>query len=156
MMENVLQPVLGPRGMSSYELHESLIRVVSVEFTAAQVIASNTTPLVLMANSDTSKVLVYHDAIVQIFGGSANYDQNQDFIVKYQTAGGGATVSTTLANFMNAGAANKLSTLKQLTTDAVPEAGQDLVLTSSASPYAAAGDRQLRVTLYYSVFTLST
>jgi hypothetical protein len=132
-----------------------------VHFTAAQLIASNGTPLVLCDYSadlaaglvSAGDVYVYHDAIVQMDGGTANYDQAQNFIVKYQEAGGGATVSTTLANFCSGGADGKLGTIKQLVTDIVPEAAQDLVLTSSASPKNAAGDRELNVKIYYSVYS---
>jgi hypothetical protein len=137
------------------------IMVESTTFTAAQVIASNATPLVLVDYSAiltagqiaTGDVLIFHDLVLEIHDGSANYGQNQNFIVKYQTAGGGATVSTTLANFANGAADGALSTCKQLTTDVTPEAAQDLVLTSSASPKNAAGDRLMTAHCYYSVVT---
>ena len=124
------------------------------------VIASNATPLVvvdfsaILASGEVASgdVLIFQNCVLNVNGGAANYDQNQDTIIKYQTAGGGATVSTTLANFLNGAADGALTTIKQLVTDVVPEASQDLVVTSSASPFAAAGDRLLRVTIEYSVF----
>jgi len=148
-------------GAGATLLAKTFIRQAVVNADAAAVIAMNATPIVLVDHSAlvaagtiaAGDVLVFHDCILNINGGSTNYDQNQNCIVKYQTAGGGATVSTTLANFFNGGADGALSTCKQLTTDVVPEADQDLVMTSSASPYAAAGDRLCRFTTYYSVFT---
>lgn len=130
------------------------LRTVELEFSAAQLIASDTTPLVLVQNADAKKILVFHGGSLEIVGGSTNYDQNQNFIVKYQTAGGGSAVSTTVANLMNAGAAGTLKTIKPITTDYTPEAGQDLVLTSSASPYSAAGDRKLFICFQYSVINV--
>jgi len=142
-------------------INKKHIRGATFTFDSAAVIASNTTPLVLLDFSALQSagtiaagdVLIFHDCILQMNGGSAAYDQNQNFIAKYQTAGGGATVSTTLANFCNGAADGAMSTLKQLTTDITPEADQDIVLTSSASPKNAAGDRGLAGIIYYSVYT---
>jgi len=138
-----------------------VVRSATVTISAAELAALNTTPKVLVDHSAlvtagevaSGDVLVFLEAILNVYGGAANYDQNQNSIVKYQTAGGGATVSTTLANFFNGAAAGTLSTIKQLVTDITPEADQDLVLTSSASPKNAAGDRLCRVTTFYTVYT---
>jgi hypothetical protein len=129
-------------------------------FSAAEIIASNTTPLVVLDHSAmvtagelvATDTLIFHGAILQIDGGADNYDQNQNTIAKYQTAGGGASVSLTLANFFNGGADNKMSTLKPIATDVALEADQDIVLTSSASPKNAAGDRELNVQVFYSIY----
>ena len=150
-----------PGVTAAVTLSKKLIRASTTLFATALVKASNATPLVLLDHSAmvtateiaSGDVLIFHGAVLQIDGGAANFDNNQNFIAKYQTAGGGATVSLTLANFMNAGADAKMSTMKPIATDAVPEADQDIVLTSSVSPYTAAGDRALNVTTYYSVYT---
>jgi hypothetical protein len=150
---------LGATGTVS--LNKKNIQTSTTLFATALVKASNATPLVLLNHATlvaagtiaSGDALIFHGAILQIDGGTANFDNNQNFIAKYQTAGGGATVSTTLANFMNAGADAKLSTLKPLATDIVPEVDQDIVLTSSASPYTAAGDRALNVKTFWSAYT---
>lgn len=143
-------------GVGPDQLSDWMIKPKELRFTATQVAASATTPLVLVQNSDTTKFLLFHGLVAYIIGGTTNYDQNQNFIVKYQTAGGGGTVSTTLANLMNGGAVGTMKTCKPITTDIAPEAGQDLVLTSSASPYSAAGDRELYVVVYSSLNNVPT
>jgi hypothetical protein len=142
-------------------LAKTFIRVSTVDPTVVAIKAINTTPIVLVDFSAevtagrcaSGDALIFHDCVIGISGGAANYDQNQNQIVKYQTAGGGATVSTTLANFLDGSGPGSMSTCKQLTTDVVPELDEDLVMTASASPYAAAGDRLVRYTTYWSVFT---
>ena len=98
-------------------------------------------------------VLMFEGAELNIYGGGTNYDQASNMIVKYQTAGGGATASTTLVNFLSGGAAGKLGTIKKIVTDITPEADQDLVLTASASPKNVNGDRLMRITVRYQVYT---
>lgn len=140
---------------------KELVMAQPFTFNSAAVIASNVTPLVMLDFSAlqtagvvaAGDVLVYHGAILQVDGGTVNYDQNQNFIAKYQTAGGGAAVSLTVANLMNGAADGVMSTCKPIATDLAPEADQDIVLTSSASPKAAAGDRGLSGTIYFSVYT---
>jgi hypothetical protein len=140
---------------------KGFMRQATTTWTAAQVKAGNVTPLVLVdfaveqaaGRIAAGDALIFHDLVANIYGGAANYDQNENSIIKYQTAGGGATVSTTLANWFNGAGAGTITTIKQLVTDVVPDADEDLVWTMSASPYAAAGDRTLSVTVYYSVFT---
>lgn len=137
------------------------IRCAIVHFDSAAVIAMNATPCVILDHSAlvsagtivATDTLVYHGAILQLDGGTAPYDQNQNTIAKYQTAGGGAAVSLTLANWFNGGADNAMTTLKPIATDVALEADQDIVLTSSASPFAAGGDRALNVAVYYSVYS---
>ena len=137
------------------------LRAKALSFTAAEVIASNATPLVALDHSAmvsageiaSGDALIYHGAVLQLDAGTANYDQNQNTIAKYQTAGGGAAVSLTAANYFNGGADGKLLTLKPIATDVAPEIDQDIVLTSSASPKNAAGDRLLKGVIYYTVYT---
>jgi hypothetical protein len=126
--------------------------------------AGNVTPLVLADFSALSAAgtvaagdaLIFHGVVANVYQGAASYDQNENSIIKYQTAGGGATVSTTLANWFNGAVDGAITTIKPITTDIVPEINEDLVWTMSASPFNAAGDRLLSVTLYYSVFTPAT
>ena len=137
------------------------VKAKLLSFTAAEVIASNATPLVALDHSAmvaageiaSGDALIFQGAVLQVDGGSASYDQNQNTIAKYQTAGGGASVSLTLANFFNGAADGAMKTLKPIATDVVPEADQDIVLTSSASPKSAAGDRLLKGVIYYTVYT---
>lgn len=142
-------------------LHKSLVRVSTVDIAAASVKTLDATPVVcvdhsaLVASGDiaTGDVLIFEGAVLQINGGTTNYDQNENLTFNYQTAGGGATVSTTVANFFNGGAADKMSTAKPITTDVTPEADQDIVVKCSASPFSAAGDRLCRVTVWWRAFT---
>lgn len=156
----VIQALMSQGGADGL-LNKQHVRLKTFSFTAAQVIAADATPLVILDHSAmitageiaSGDVLLFEEAIIQMNGGSANYDQNQNTIAKYQTAGGGATVSTTLANFFNGAADGAMSTLKQLVTDITPEADQDIVLTSSASPKNSAGDRPVAGAVAYSVYT---
>jgi hypothetical protein len=142
-------------------LAKNLIRSTNVDILAAAVKTLNATPVVLVdfsgevaaGRAAAGDALIFHGAVTNLYGGAASYDQNENMTVVYQTGGGGATVSTTLANFCNGGAAGKLSTLKAIATDVVPDADEDLVVKCSASPWAAAGDRNMRVTVYWSVMT---
>jgi len=142
-------------------LAKTFMRQATTNWSAAEVKAGDATPLVLVDFSAevglgtvaSGDALIFHHLIANISGGGANYDQNENSIIKYQTAGGGATVSLTLANWFNGAGADTLVDIKQLATVVVPDADEDLVWTMSASPYNAAGDRLLRVTCYYSVFT---
>lgn len=145
-------------------IDKGFIRPLTSTWTVAQVKAGNVTPLVLADFSAlqaagtiaAGDALIFHDLVANVYQGAASYDQNENSIIKYQTAGGGATVSTTLANWFNGAVDGAMTTIKQLTTDIVPEINEDLVWTMSASPFNAAGDRLLSVTLYYSVFTPAT
>ena len=139
----------GFAGIESFQLSDDLIRTKNMIFEPATIKAGATTPLVLVPNADTMKVLVFHEALMGVYGGGTNYATAYNSIVKYRTAGGGATVSTTVADFLTAGATGKMSTLKGISTDYTPEAGQDLVLTFSANP--TLGDRKLVVKIFYSV-----
>jgi hypothetical protein len=142
-------------------LAKNQIRTKVVDIAAADVKTLNTTPVVLLDFSAmlaagevaAGDALIFRGAVLDIYGGAASYDQNENATIVYQTAGGGETVSLTLANFFNGGAAGKLSTLKPIATDAVPDADEDLVLKCSASPFNAAGSRLCRVEISYSVFT---
>ncbi len=145
-------------------LAKGFMRQITTTWTVAQIKAGNATPLVLadfgvletaglVASGDA---LIFHHLIANIYGGGVNYDQNQNNIIKYQTAGGGADVSLTLANWLDANGPGAITDMKQLATVVVPDADEDLVWTMSASPYNAAGDRLLQVTLYYSVYTPAT
>jgi hypothetical protein len=145
-------------------LDKSFIRAATTTWSVAQVKAGNVTPLVLVDFSAlqaagtiaAGDALIFHDLVANVYQGAASYDQNENSIIKYQTAGGGATVSTTLANWFNGAVDGACTTMKQLTTDIVPEINEDLVWTMSASPFNAAGDRLLSVTCYYSVYTPAT
>ena len=148
------QKDLGSEGIDSFQLHDELCRCKHLIFDAAQLLAGSTTPLVLVQNSDAQKVLIYHGGTMAVIGGTTNYATAYNSIVKYRTAGGGATVSTTVADFLTAGAVGKVSTLKELATDITPEAGQDLVLTFSANP--TLGDRKLLVKIFYSVVSANS
>jgi hypothetical protein len=141
--------------VTNNQLDPTLVQSVTVDIAAADVIAGNTTPVVLVADPGDGFALVFHGATVNIHAGTANYDQNQNYIVKYKD-GSGVAVSTTLANFMNAGAAGKIGTLKAIATDHLTTASEALVLTSSASPKSAAGDRKLQVIVRYSVVPVVT
>jgi len=142
-------------------LDKSLIRKKAISANSAAVVAMNANPIVILDHSAmitageiaTDDILIFHGAVLQLNGGAAAYDTNQNTIAKYQTAGGGASVSLTLANFFNAGADGKVSTLKPIATDLAPEINEDIVLTSSASPFTAGGDRALAGYVYYSVYT---
>lgn len=142
-------------------LAKGFIRPITTTHNAAAVIAANVTPLVLVDHSAlvaagtiaAGDALIFHGLVENLVGGTISYDQNENEIVRYQTAGGGAIISTTKANFCNGAAAGAMTTIKAITTDVAPEASQDLVLTFSASPFNAAGDRALAVTTYYSVYT---
>jgi hypothetical protein len=145
-------------------LAKGFMRQITTNWSAAEIIAGNVTPLVLADFSvlqaagivAAGDALIFHHLVANIYGGAANYDNNENSIIKYQTAGGGATVSLTLANWFNGSGAGTITDIKQLATVVVPDADEDLVWTMSASPFAAAGDRLLRVTLYYSVYTPAT
>lgn len=91
----------------------------------------------------------FRGAVVNIHGGTANYDQNQNYTINLQQDGGGAAASTILANFMNGGVAGKTGTLKAIATDYAMAAGKGLALKTSAAPKNVAGDRQLQVTFWY-------
>jgi len=153
--------MIAANSITTGKLYKDLVRVAHATFDSTAVKALNATPGVcvdhsaLVASGDiaTGDVLVFEGALLQIYGGSTNYDQNENLTFNYQTAGGGATVSLTIANFFNAGAADKMSTCKPLATDVTPEADQDIVVKCSASPYNAAGDRSCKVTVWYRVFT---
>lgn len=142
-------------------LSKDLIRTTTVEIAAAAVKTMNATPVVLIdfsalvssGEAASGDALVFHGAILNIYGGAASYDNNENTTIVYQTAGGGATVSLTLANFFNGGADGALTTLKPIATDVAPDADEDLVIKSSASPYSAQGDRNLYVQVFYSIFT---
>jgi hypothetical protein len=123
-----------------------------VSFTSTQVVAAvTTTTLMLVPAPGEGKALEFLGATLNVFGGSANYDQNQNFIVAYADDGSGTTVSLTLANFMNGAAVGSIKSLKPIATDVALTANSPLVLRSSASAYNAAGDRNLRVKVYYRV-----
>lgn len=142
-------------------LDKEFIRTSVTDITAANVKTLNATPVVLVDHSAlvgagtiaAGDALIFHGAVVNLYGGAAAYDQAENMTVVYQTAGGGATVSLTLANFCNGGVDGKLSTLKPIATDVAPDADEDLVIKCSASPYNAQGDRNMRVVCYYSVMT---
>lgn len=142
-------------------LAKGFIRQITQNFDAATVAAGDATPLVLADFSAlqtagivaAGDALIFHGLVASLSGGTINYDQNENSIIKYQTAGGGVTVSTTLANWFNGTGPDILQTIKAITTDIVPDADEDLVWTMSASPKNVNGDRLLRVTTYYSVYT---
>ena len=129
-------------------------------FSAALVI-DHTTPLVILDHSvmvtdglcAAGDAIIFHGAILQVSGGSANYDTNNTIIAKYQVAGGGATVSLTKTNWLNGAAAGAMTTLKPVATDVVPEIDQDIVLVENASPKTSAGSRLLKVESFFSVYT---
>lgn len=148
-MLNEKQPEASmPGGVDGYSLQRRLIRVKEVYIPAAAVKTLNATSVTLVSNTDTKVALIFHGATEQLMGGTANYDQNENTTVKYSTTG--TIVSTTLANFLNGAADKAMSTLKPIVTDYVVKAGESLVLSTSASPYNAAGNRNLKVTVYYS------
>jgi hypothetical protein len=141
-------------GIDGRQMANPMIRSVTKVFSAAEVTASDATPLLLVPAPSSKQVIIHFGTALQMVGGTVNYDRNQNFIARYRSCGGGAVTSTTLANFCNGAAANALSTLRPLATDVVPEAGQPLVLTSSASPYNAAGNRKLAATTWYAIVDL--
>jgi hypothetical protein len=133
------------------------IRSVTKDITSAQLIAYSANQIVVdhsdlvtageIASGDH---LIFQGAVCQVYGGSANYDNNQNIIFKNTT---GTSLSLTLANLMNGSAAGVTKTCKPLATDIASVAGDDIEFTNSASPKTSTGDRLLRVTVYYSVFT---
>lgn len=142
-------------------LAKPFIRQATTNWDAAAVIASNVTALVLVDFSvlqtagtvAAGDCLIFHHCVCNLYGGAANYDNNQNVVINYGPNGAGATVSLTLANFLDGNPAGSITDIKQLATVVVPDADEDLDLIASASPFAAAGDRLLRVTCYYSVYT---
>jgi hypothetical protein len=145
-------------------LGKSFIRAATTTWSVAQVKAGNVTPLVLLDFSAqqaagtiaAGDAFIFHGLVANLYQGAAAYDQNENSIIKYQTAGGGATLSLTLANWFNGGADGACTTLKPVATDVAIEINEDVVWTMSASPFNAAGDRLLSVTCYYSVYTPAT
>jgi hypothetical protein len=141
-------------GIDAGQCSDGFLQVRSKVFEPAELVAMDATPLTLIENDDSSKGIVFLGAVFTLLGGSAAYDQNQDTILKYTDAGGVA-VSTTLANFFNGGADTYTSTLKAITTDHAVTLGAPIVITSSASPYSAAGDRSLRVQFQYRMVSVA-
>ncbi len=145
-------------------LAKGFIRQITTNWDAAAVVACNATALVLADFSvleaagivASGDALIFHHVIANLYGGTVNYDQNQNVVINYGPNGAGATTSLTLANWLDGNPAGSLTDIKQLATVVVPDPDEDLDWLASASPFNAAGDRLLRVTLYYSVYTPAT
>lgn len=137
-------------GITSGQMSDSMLKREVFEFSAAEVIASNTAFPVIGANADGNKALVFEGAEVIVIGGSVAYDTNQTFKVQY-TDDSGTVASLTLTNFLNGAAAGAGKTFKPLATDIALTYGANLVLVSSASPKTTVGDMKLRVYTTYRV-----
>jgi hypothetical protein len=133
------------------------VRSVTKDITSAQLIAY-TVDQVIVDHSDLVALgliaagdhLIFQGAVVSVYGGTANYDAASNIIFKNTI---GTSLSLTCAGAMNAVAAGGTKTCKPLATDIASVADDDIVFTNSASPKTSAGDRLLRVTVFYSVFT---
>lgn len=152
--------LLTPGGITKEGLHK-----VTVDITAAELIASNATPVTVVDYSDlvASGELATGDAIIpekfvcQMYGGTTAYDTDGDVIFKDQTTG--TSLSITLDDFPNdassAGAIVFVGSLHancDITTGKVT-AAKDIELTMTASPKTTNGDLLMRVTTYFYVFT---
>lgn len=134
----------------------------STTILAAAVKTLNATPVVVLDHSAlvtagicaSGDALIFHGAIINEYGGTTDYDQDGDCVIEYTT--GPVVVSLTLDDFFNDGTDGSIATMKPLATDLAYNQvliDEDLEIKMSASPFSAAGDRNAKVTVYYSVFT---
>jgi len=138
------------------------IRQVSTTILAAAVKTLDASPVVVVDHSAmvtagicaAGDALIFHGAVIHEYGGTTDYDQDGDCLIEYAT--GPVTVSLTLDDFFNDGTAGSIATIKPLATDLAYNqviVNDDLQLRMTASPWAAAGNRNCKITVYYSVFT---
>ena len=141
--------------VTTAKLDEGTIKYAEVDLSNAQILAL-TTPVVVVAAPGPGKVISFVDAIVIHDVGSADFATAHNVTINYKTDGTGVAVSTTLADpFISGSVADKISTLKQLTTDITTAVkadweNQPLVIKASANPIT--GDGVGRVKVWYRVF----
>jgi len=145
----------GNQGIDCFQQADENERCIDTEFTAAQVKAAATTPLVLVNAPGANRAIYYSDGLMQIFGGTANHSVDASLTVNYQLTGAGAAVSTAVTGITNQ-AAGVLKTIKQVTTDIIPEVNQPLVLKFGSSMAGSTGDRRIKVRIFYSVYDVRT
>jgi hypothetical protein len=142
-----LIPKSAPRGS---------LRKATIDITAAEIAAGTITNpmvdhsvLVTAGEIASGDHLIFQGAVLQMYGGTANYDKAANWIVKNTT---GTTLSTTVADFHEQ-TAGITKTIKAISTDILSVAGDDILMTMSATGKTSTGDRLMRITCFYSVFT---
>jgi len=152
---NVTTAKLAANAVTSAKLDEGTIKYAEVDLSNAQILAL-TTPVVVVAAPGPGKVISFVDAIVIHDVGSADFATAHNVTINYKTDGTGVAVSTTLADpFISGSVADKISTLKQLTTDITTadkttQENQPLVIKASANPITGTGVGRVKV--WYRVF----
>lgn len=142
--------------VTSAKLDEGTIRFAEVSLSNAQILAL-TTPVQVVAAPGAGKVISFVDAIVIHDVGTADFATAHNITINYKADGTGATVSTTSANaFISGAVSDKISTLKQLTTDITTATkadyeNQPLTIKASANPIT--GNGVGRVKVWYRVFS---
>ena len=142
--------------VTSAKLSEGTIQFVEVALSNAQILAL-TTPVEVVAAPGAGKVISFVDAIVIHDVGTADFATAHNVTINYKADGTGAAVSTTLVSpFISGAVSDKISTLKQLTTDLTTATkadweNQPLTIKAHADPIT--GDGVGRVKVWYRVFS---
>jgi len=142
--------------VTSDKLHEGTIQFVEVALSNAQILAL-ATPVEVVAAPGAGKVISFVDAIIIHDVGTADFATAHNVTINYKADGAGVAVSTTLVSpFISGAVSDKISTLKQLTTDLTTATkadweNQPLTIKAHANPIT--GDGVGRVKVWYRVFS---
>lgn len=142
---------LGNLGMGKYDAQSDALTLKCTVTTldAATLNALAATPAAITPAPPSGKVILFADALFSFDYAAAFVDGGGAFVIEY-SGGNNASTSLTSNNIMD-GSADAIRTIKQLTTDVTPVAGEALQITQTGSEFTGGAGSTVTITCFYYV-----
>lgn len=126
------------------------LNAVTINLSAADIIAMYTTPVTVLAAPGSGKAIVVDRFVFNFDYGTTQFTGGGNITLKYS---GGATITSTMANTKVQAASDSIATVGALATEVTVSSNTAVQITNASAAFAA-GDGTAKLTVYFSVINV--